>query len=74
MTTNYTIVRKSTAFDLERKVNSNIRKGYAPIGGVSVYELITDDGNKVNMFCQAMVRRGEFDSDMDVVDDNKYNR
>lgn len=32
----YKIITKPTATELEREVNSNIRNGWVPIGGVSV--------------------------------------
>lgn len=44
----YIIVERQTARDLEQVVNTFINKGYTPVGGISY-------GN--GMFYQAMVKR-----------------
>ena len=50
----YEIVANSKPLALEKEVNARINDGWLPQGGLSI-----SDGDKVTIYCQAMIKRNE---------------
>lgn len=50
----YEIVANSKPLRLEKEVNERISDGWFPQGGLSI-----SDGNKVTIYCQAMIKHDE---------------
>lgn len=50
----YEIVANSKPLALEKEVNARINDGWLPQGGLSI-----SDGDKVTIYCQAMIKHDE---------------
>lgn len=50
----YEIVANSRPLALEKEINAKISEGWVPQGGLSI-----SDGDKVTVYCQAMIKHNE---------------